>query len=523
MFARRIPFALLLVSTVAVAAPPHSRRVCSGDRIRCLAQVRVDDAGNSIRPADDGSGLGPQDLWAAYGIDPNITTTPTVAIVDAYGYANLEADLATYRAQFGLPACTRASGCLTILNEQGSTSPLPADPPASDDWTVETALDVDMVSAACPLCKIIVVQADNENGLFDAQMSAAAAKPTVISDSWAGPEQGTESQDEVYFDHPGIAQFAASGDYGWDFGGKGPAYPSTSAHVIAVGGTSLYKDASARGYSETAWSESGSSCSLSIPKPSYQGNTSCTKRAAADIAAVGDPATGVYVYNANSGGFIVVGGTSAATPIVASIYAETGHGSVTAAEIAQSASTVLFDVTQGSNGTCGNILCNAGTGWDGPTGYGAPDAAALAGGSSPPPGGGTGGGLAVALASPADGSTVPELFQITATATGAAVVGAFVDGVEIGQTARSPYVFIAPHMGPGPHVVTVIAADSADDQVQAMVEVVVTEPPPTADSPTMDNVGCAAGSGVPGLVVALALVLVRRSRRRASRVASITL
>ncbi|HTR55323.1 MAG TPA: S53 family peptidase [Kofleriaceae bacterium] len=530
MLARRLTIAILLVSTLAVAAPPHARvkldpfrggshtgAVCSGPGVRCLAHVVVDDTG-SIRPAAAGEGWVPQDLWNAYQIDPNITTTPTVAIVDAYGYQNLESDLATYRAQFGLPACTVANGCFTVLNQSGKTSPLPAEGGPSDDWTLETALDVDMVSAACPLCRIVVVQATNENGLFTAQTVAASAKPTVISDSWAGPEQGDESSMEQYFNHPGIAQFGSSGDDGWDDGGQGPMYPSTSAYVIAVGGTSLYSDSSARGFSEAAWAMAGSSCSNSIPKPSYQSNTSCTHRASADISAVADPQTGVIIYNAANGGWLIMGGTSAAAPIVASIFAETGNGAATAAQIAQAASSVLFDVTSGSNGSCGNVLCNAGTGWDGPTGYGTPSASALTGGSMTGSGGGggggSGGGLSVMVASPTDGSTVPEMFQVTATATGAAIVGAFVDGVEIGQTSKAPYVFTAPHMGPGPHVVTVVAADAANDQAQAMVQVVVTEPPPTAETGDSMAGGCSAGASDPGLAVAfalaIALVLVRR-------------
>jgi len=502
---RHIPLALalVLVSSLAFAGPP-TRRVCTHGSTRCFAHVRADAAA---------AGFTPQDLWAAYSIDPNIKTTPTVAIVDAYGYPDLEADLATYRAQFGLPACTTASGCLAILNEKGQKSPLPGSSPSGDDWTVETALDVDMISAACPLCKIVVVQSDNEQSLFAAQLAAAAANPTVISDSWGGAEQGNEASYESYFDHPGIAQFASSGDSGWDDGGMGPVYPSTSAHVIAVGGTSLYKDGSARGFSEAAWTGAGSSCSGSIAKPSYQGNTSCSRKATADISAVADPATGMYVYNSAQGGWLVVGGTSAASPLVASMFAASGLGSVTAAQIAQSATSVLHDVTQGSNGSCGTILCNAGSGWDGPTGYGTPNAAALAGGMS---GGGGGGTLAVAITSPADGATVPEMFQITATSTGASVVGAFVDGVEIGQTATGPYAFTAPHMGPGPHVVTVVAEDAAGDQSQAMVQVVVTEPPPSADTGDASQAaGCAAGGGTPGLAIVLLLTLAARRTPRA--------
>jgi len=312
-----------LVPSLAVASPrtrvapdrkvapdaPLTGSVCSRGENRCYAHVHLDASG-AIAAAAAPSGLTPADLQSAYKIDTNITTTPTIAIVDAYGYANLEADLGVYRAQFGLPACTRANGCLKIVNQDGATAPLPDEAPADDDWTVETALDVDMASAACPKCKIIVVQSDDTNSmnLYTAQSSAAAAHVTVISDSWGRPQSVGEdlTAHETYFDHPGIAQFFSAGDSGYDEGGRGPSYPSTSAHVIGVGGTALTRSTSTRGWSETAWTMGGSSCSYSIPKPSFQTASPCAFRAASDISAVGDPATGVAIYN--GGSWMVIGG-----------------------------------------------------------------------------------------------------------------------------------------------------------------------------------------------------------------------
>jgi hypothetical protein len=269
-----------------------------------------------------------------------------------------------------------ASGCLKIVNQSGQAAPLPPEGPASASWTIETALDVDVASAVCPRCKLLVVQSDDSSprALFTAQSAAAAARPTVISDSWGLPTDATDdlSTAEPFFDHPGIAQFVAAGDHGYNDGapggGNGPLYPGTSAHVIGVGGTALVRAANGRGWSESAWSNGGSACSFSIPRPAYQAGSPCPFRASADIAAVGDPATGVAIYNrAAAGGWTVIGGTSAAAPIVAALFASIGRGDITAAQIAQS-TAALFDVTSGSNGTCGNLLCNATTGWDGPTG-----------------------------------------------------------------------------------------------------------------------------------------------------------
>ena len=355
--------------------------VCGGAAMRCFAHVHTTDDG-VVQAAVAPAGFGASDLQAAYNIPATIMGTPTIAIVDAYGYTTLEADLAMYRTQYGLPACTIANGCLKIVNQNGAATPLPAQPPTNDDWTLETALDVDMASAGCPTCKILVVEAndDSGSGLDTSQNTAATLGATVISNSWGGPEQAGQSLDglEVNFDHPNIAIFVSAGDAGYNDAGQGPDYPATSSHVIAVGGTHLVKDASTRGWIETAWTRGGSACSLSITKPAYQTNSGCQFKATTDIAAVGDPQTGVAVYNSRNGGWTVVGGTSASAPLIAAIFAATGNGNQTSGEFVKSNAAKLYDVTSGTNGTCANaILCHAGTGWDGPTGYGTPNAALL--------------------------------------------------------------------------------------------------------------------------------------------------
>jgi hypothetical protein len=212
--------------------------------------------------------------------------------------------------------------------------------------------------------------------LFVAQTGAASLKPTVISNSWGGPEVAGVATLEPYFNHPGIGEFAATGDYGYDFGGGGPVYPSTSSHVTAVGGTTLAKASTSRGWTETAWADSGSSCSGAIAKPSYQTTAACGKRAASDVSAVGNPSTGVAVYNTPNGGWIVVGGTSAATPLVAGIYTLYGLGGQ-APGWAYAHAADFYDVTSGTNGSCGTALCKAGAGWDGPTGIGTPNGTKL--------------------------------------------------------------------------------------------------------------------------------------------------
>jgi subtilase family protein len=416
-----------------------SQSVCNGGHHRCLAQILTFGAERSrspraVSPLAVPAGFGPADLQSAYGIDPYklaTTTPPLVAITDAFGYPKLEADLAVYRQTYGLPACTTASGCLKIVNQQGQTTNLPSAPPASDDWTVETALDVDMVSAACPRCRILVVQANDDTsnqqgvgGLEIAQNTAVSLGATVISDSWgateeagAKPAQDRANADTTYYNHPGVAIFVASGDNGYDDSIQTtpppPAggYPATSQYTIAVGGTHLVRTAgTARGWTESAWGVAlsqgqvdptrgagGSGCSLSIPKPAYQSASPCAFKATADIAAVGDPQTGVAVYNTNgtNKGWSIVGGTSAAAPFVAAIFAATGNGSQTSGQFIANNASKLFDVTGGSNGTCPagqELLCTARAGWDGPTGFGTPNVKLLMPATATGPGAGNGAG-----------------------------------------------------------------------------------------------------------------------------------
>jgi len=361
---------------------PHAQ-VCSGGRWLCKAHIRT-DAQSRIIPSTTPFGLGPADLASAYNLSASQTSSATIAIVDAFHYPNAAKDLAAYRSQFGLPPCTIANGCFKIVNQYGAPSPLPGNSPPGDNWTVEAALDLDMASAACPTCKLVLVEAQDDvgNGLFVAQ-NAAAAIPGVaaISDSWGGPSDGTDlSMDAQFFTHTqAVNTFVASGDSGNT--GSTPDYPSTSATVIGVGGTHLATSTTARGWTETAWAGSGSSCSQLITKPNFQSTVpagACRKRATSDVSAVGDPATPVAVFNEGVGGWVAVAGTSASSPFVAGVYARYGiTGSTHDASYAYCHTSEFFDIKSGNNGTCTSALCNAGVGWDGPTGIGSPNGALL--------------------------------------------------------------------------------------------------------------------------------------------------
>jgi hypothetical protein len=340
----------------------------------CFAIKRTDVSPHKglFSAAQNPEGYGPSDLQGAYDL-PSSTAGggETVAIVDAYDDPTAEADLQVYRAQYGLPVCDSANGCFTKVAQDGSDNY----PPANSGWATEISLDVDMVSAICPNCHILLVEANSnsDSDLFTAENEAVSLGAKYVSNSWAGAEDPSElTDDQTTFDHPGVVITAATGDNGY-----GPLYPAASQYVTAVGGTSLTQDTgTSRGWAETAWSGGGSGCSAYEPKPSWQTDSGCANRTEADVSAVADPNTGVAVYDTSGdAGWGIWGGTSLATPVIASVYALAGTPvSGTYPSSYPYADTAdLNDVTSGSNGSCTpSYLCTAGQGYDGPTGLGTP-------------------------------------------------------------------------------------------------------------------------------------------------------
>ncbi len=379
--------ALTLVSAPAASAAPakHAKatsptatgqhptsRVCrtpgKANEMTCLAMVRDDVIGpKGVQPNDTPAGFGPADLLDAYDL-PASGSTQTVAIVDAFDNPNAEADLGIYRAQYGLPACTTANGCFKKIDQRGGSSY----PPPDAGWAGEIALDIDMVSAICPTCKILLVESDDNfmDSLGTAVNQAVSQGAKFVSNSYGGGEDPSDPQaDDAYFHHAGVAITASSGDDGY-----GASYPAASPYVTSVGGTSLAKDTSAsRGWSESVWDGAGSGCSAYESKPSFQQDTGCARRTIADVSAVADPSTGVAVYN---GGWHVYGGTSVSSPIIASVYALGGAPAAGSEpnSFPYEHPSALNDVTSGNNGSCNPAyLCTGGSGYDGPTGLGTPN------------------------------------------------------------------------------------------------------------------------------------------------------
>jgi subtilase family serine protease len=365
--------AYALSGPVLVSGNTYHRAACAptvGHVAHCHARVVTDRAGHAkVAKYPPVSGYSPASLRSAYKITGNGSSSTIVAIVDAYGYTKAESDLGVYRSNFGLPACTTANGCFKKLNQNGQQGNYP---PQNTGWAQESALDLDMASAMCPGCKIYLIEATSATygNLATAVNTAANVGAHAISNSYGGGESGSQSYESAY-NHPGIAVTVSSGDSGY-----GVEFPASSPHVTAVGGTHLVTASNSRGWTETVWSGAGSGCSSVYAKPSWQHDASCSRRTVADVSAVADPNTGVAVYgpvSSRRSGWLVFGGTSVAAPLIAGIYGVNG-GSVNYGSDPYNNTGALFDVTSGSNGSCGgSYLCTGKTGYDGPSGLGTPN------------------------------------------------------------------------------------------------------------------------------------------------------
>lgn len=370
--------------------PPAASVEPTRGRTRALSRFALPD-GTLLEGGGEDGGLDPQDLQSAYDIPTSGGEDQTIALVDANGYPDAESDLAIYRERYGLPPCTHANGCFRKVGPTGKEGGYG---PGGTGWEVESALDMDMVSAACPHCHILLVETSDEK-LPEAVDTAVRLGATAVSNSWGGPESecgaGHCESENGYFDHPGIPVYAAGGDRGFDDGAfESPEWPAANPYVVAVGGTVLHRAENARGWSEEAWPDGGSGCSVQA-KPAWQADLPCAGRTATDVAAVGACESPLSVYATRESGWLNVCGTSASTPLVAAIeaHATPFARSLPGADAFYNDPSALNDVTGGANGSCSPpdedaYLCQAGPGYDGPTGNGSPRGA-LDLTASPPP------------------------------------------------------------------------------------------------------------------------------------------
>jgi subtilase family serine protease len=362
----------------AAAGVAPARPACGSVAVghaRCFALYRTGHQampGTTAHAARTPAGYWPSDITAAYKLPITQGAGRTVAIVDAYDDPKAESDLAVYRKQFGLPACTTKNGCFRKVNQRGAASPLPD---ADDGWAGEISLDVDAVSASCPKCKILLVEADSDdvNDLGKSVNMAIHLGAKIVSNSWGAEEwNGITSLGKRYFTHAGVAIVASTGDDGF-----GPAqFPASWQRTTAAGGTTLKKSGST--WKNTVWNGAGSGCSAYVPKPPWQKDKNCKMRVEGDVSAVADPDTGLAVYNTYGQGTVgwdVYGGTSLAAPLIAGSIGLAGNSNVLGNDAYIYAHASKFtDVVGGSNGSCGgDYLCTGVKGYDGPSGLGTPN------------------------------------------------------------------------------------------------------------------------------------------------------
>ena len=401
----------------------HGVREMCAPGTGCQAEVVTSGVG-SATPLSTTSpvGLGADDLARAYHLPPALVGLPnTVAIIDAGAYPSLASDLAVYRAQYHLPPCTTNNGCLTITDINGGAPPVassdPFDQEVEEFDAVETSLDVDMVSASCPGCHITVLLGNDfigsGNPTFDQKGEAYAtayqtavklgANTVSLSDMF-GDTPNLDGPVGKKFDHQGVPLFVSIGDVG----GGGDAqvqqqdtppaqeeagWPQDLPWVVSVGGTLLKPtDASRTSFTETAWPGLAGSCANTLPRTDGQPASIAAGckgfRTGSDVSAIADPSSGPAVYDsyAPSTGtpenWMISGGTSGSAPFVAGWYA---RGEVTSlahgpSQLYAAPPSTFHDVTSGgaAPSVCTGLgwapaLCQAGPGWDGPTGLGTPN------------------------------------------------------------------------------------------------------------------------------------------------------
>ncbi len=380
---------------VTLTAPAVVENACATPRpgkARCLAKGRVDrvtrQAGLAASAATDRlvgargtgalataatrpPGYGADQLRKAYGL-PATGSTATVAVLIAGDVPHAEADLAVYRATYKLPPCRSSTGCFRKVNQQGRAAPLPAGDPG---WALEGSMDVQMVSAACPTCRILLVTADDPTleNLAAATETARRLGATVASHSYGADESGYALTVKRPYRSDRMISVVSSGDWGFTTA----SFPAALPDVIAVGGTSLRRSTNARGWSERVWEFAGSGCSAWFPKPAGQKDTHCAMRTVSDISAVADPQTGVAVYDTWENPFgpdwVVLGGTSTSAPLVAGMVGAARAGRTVRTSALYGRTAFVNDVVGGTNGFCGgDYLCRGVKGYDAPSGIGTP-------------------------------------------------------------------------------------------------------------------------------------------------------
>jgi subtilase family serine protease len=338
-----------LLASTALAAPQETAAKVAGGTIITPAASQRQAAGlahtniHIFRPSGQaganaqlptGYYENPQSLACLYrlvkpitGCNPQTLTataqggSKVVILVDAYDDPTATNDLTAFSTQYGLPPITAKN--FQVVYAGGTKPP----PDSTGGWELEESLDIEMAHSLAPQAKVILVEA-NSNSYSDlfAAVTVAAGLATKagggeVSNSYGGAEFGGEESYEKVFKGKDVVFFAAAGDL------PGVEVPSAFSNVVGVGGTQVNRDNNGNYVDQETWYSTGGGFSEYVPLPSYQVGIKHIKgsfRGVPDVALDAAPASGVWVYDTTPYGgdvldWVVVGGTSVASPSVAAI------------------------------------------------------------------------------------------------------------------------------------------------------------------------------------------------------------
>jgi subtilase family serine protease len=403
---------LLRTHGVVSACPPGNGN-CQ------LEVVTTAPGSDTVMSTTSPAGLGATDLETAYHLpQSSVGTNGMVAVIEYGAYPVLAQDLAVYRHEYGLPPCTIANNCLKVTNITGGPPVKPGtskiDKITEQSDAVEAALDVDMVSAACPGCHILVLEASDFIGtgnvspdkrgaaVATAYQTAVRLGAHAVSLSDFLPDTtALDGKTGAMLDHVGVPLFASAGDIppADPDQAAGPAdnagWPQDLPWVVSVGATLLKPVNPARTrFIERASPNYVGSCSPGLAsadgQPAKVAAYCGGHRAAVDMAADADVNTGPAVYDTYAPWthkpphWFISGGTSASSPFVAAWYARSAHTALaekahgpSALYSAPASSFNKITTGKGNPAICKRlgwptVMCQAGPGWNGPTGLGSP-------------------------------------------------------------------------------------------------------------------------------------------------------
>ena len=382
----------------------------------------------------------PLQLATLYNFPPNLNGSGQKIGIIQLGGGYVLSDMTTYFTYLGINTTPN----ITAVSVDGAVN----NPADTSGANLEVILDMQVIAALVPNAAIRIYFGPNSyQGFYNVINAAINDNCSIISISWGATESQWSLSTLTAYNNlfqtastKNITILAASGDYGSSDGkvGNNVNFPSASPYVLACGGTNLKTINNTTISTEIVWSGSGGGVSKTFARPSYQNNLPQNtlnllngKRGSPDICGNADPNTGYVLYSASQGGYFVVGGTSAVSPLwsglLGRINQSLGFNVGFINPFLYSQTNIYNDILQGNNGAFSGAL-----GWDPCTGWGSPNGVkilnALTANNNP---------VANFTASPLSGNT-PLAVNFTDTSTGNPTAWAWNFGDNTTSTLQNP-------------------------------------------------------------------------------------